>query len=71
MLVPDVVIDIRPLEIVTRVLGQLKIDAGQLNQNSRPDVMTATKVDCIDEICIYDICSDRLTSVPSPLTVLC
>ena len=39
-------------EIVIRLQGQLNIDAGLVNQKWRPDVKTATYVECINEICI-------------------
>ena len=44
--------------------GQLKIDTGLVNEEWRPDVKLTTYVDCIDDICIDDIRSDRLPSVP-------
>ena len=52
-------------EIVTRLLGQIiKIDAGPLKQELQPDVKTAFYVDCIGDICIVDIISNWLPSVP-------
>ena len=64
----DIIIAIRQIyscsDIITRLMGQLKIDTGLVNQEWRPDVKVATYVDCIDDICIDDIRSYRLTSVP-------
>ena len=50
-------------EIVIRLQGQLNIDAGLVNQKLRPDAKTATYVECINDICIYDMCSGWLSSV--------
>ena len=50
-------------EIVTRSLGQLKVDAGLVNQEWRPDVKMATYVHYIDDICINDIHSNWLPSM--------
>ena len=44
-------------EIVTRLLGQIKINAGPLNQELQPDVKTAIYVECIGDICIFNIIS--------------
>ena len=51
-------------EIVIRLQGQLNIDTGLVNQKWRPDVKTATYVKCINDICIDDIRSGWLSSVP-------
>ena len=53
-----------PSEIVIRLQGQLNIDAVLVNQKWRPDVKTATYVECINDICINDIRSGWLSSVP-------
>ena len=64
----DIIIAIRQLysasKIVNRLLGQLKIDAGLVNQEWRPDVKTAINGVCIDDIGIDDIHSDQLPSMP-------
>ena len=39
-------------EIVIRLQGQFNIDAGLVNQKWRPDLKTATYVECINDICI-------------------
>ena len=39
-------------EIVIRLQRQLIIDAGLVNKKYRPDVKTATYVECINDICI-------------------
>ena len=44
--------------IVTRLLGQIKIDTGPLYQESQPDVKIALYDDCIGDICIFDIISN-------------
>ena len=51
-------------EIVTRFVGQLKIDASLVNQKWQPGVKMATNVDCIDDICIDGTRSIQLPSVP-------
>ena len=51
-------------EIVIRLLGQLNIEAGLGNQKRRPDVKTASYVECINDISIDDIRSGWLLSVP-------
>ena len=53
-----------PSEVVIRLQGQLNINAGLVNQKRRPDVKTATYVECINDICINDIRSGWLSSVP-------
>ena len=55
----------QPSEIVIRLQGQLNIEVGLVNQKWRPDVKTATYVKCINDICIEDIRSGWLTSVPN------
>ena len=49
---------------VIRLQGQLDIDAGLVNQKWRPDVKMATYVECINDICINDMRSGWLLSVP-------
>ena len=49
---------------VIRLQGQLNIDAGLVIQKWRPDVKTATYVECINDICINDMRSGWLSSVP-------
>ena len=51
-------------EIVTRILGQLKIDTGLVSQEWRPALRGNLRRLCIDNIYIDDVCSDRLLSVP-------
>ena len=51
-------------EIVTRLLGQLKIVAGLVSQKWRPTLRANLRRVCIDDIYIDDIRSDRLLSVP-------
>ena len=53
-----------PSEIVIRLQGQLNTDAGLVNQKWRPDVKTATYVECINNNCINAIRSGWLSSVP-------
>ena len=60
---PDIIIATRQLysasEIVTRLLGQLKVDKGLAK-----DIKTATNVDYIDDIYIDDIRSSLLPTLP-------
>ena len=51
-------------EIVTRLLGQLKIDTGLVIQEWRPALRGNLRRLCIDDIYIDDIRSSRLLSVP-------
>ena len=51
-------------EIVIRLLGQIKVDATPLDQELQPDVKTVIYVDCICDICIHDIHSYWLLSLP-------
>ena len=53
-----------PSEIVIRLQGQLNIEEGLAYQKWRPDVKTASYVKCINDICIDDIRSGWLSSVP-------
>ena len=50
-------------EIVTRLLGQLKIDPGLINQEWKAK-LRRQYVNCIDDICINDIHFDQLPSLP-------
>ena len=52
------------LEIVTRLLGQLKIDAGLVSQEWRPALRGNLRRLCIDDNYIDDIRSGQLLSVP-------
>ena len=52
-------------EIVTRLLGQLKIDAGLVSQEWRPVLRGSLRRLCIDDIYIDDVLSGRLLSVPA------
>ena len=56
---PDIIIAIRQLysasEIVTRLLGQLKIVAGLVNQKWRPPLRANLRRLCIDDIYMDDI----------------
>ena len=65
---PDIIIAIRHLysasEIVSRLLGQLKIDAGLISQKWRPVLRGNLRRLCIDDIYIDDIRSGQLLSVP-------
>ena len=66
---PDIIIAIRQLysasEIVTRLLGQLKIDAGLVSQELMATALRGNlRRLCIDDIYIDDIRSGRLLSVP-------
>ena len=65
---PDIINATRQLysasEIVTRLLGQLKIDAGLVSQEWRPALRANLRRLCIDDIYIDDIRSGRLLSVP-------
>ena len=65
---PDIIIAIRQLysasEIVTRLLGQLKIDACLDSQEWRPALRANLRWLCIDDIYIKDIGSGRLLLVP-------
>ena len=65
---PDIIIAIRQLysasEIVTRLLGQLKIDAGLFSQKWLPALRANLRRLCIDDIYIEDIRSGPLLSVP-------
>ena len=47
-------------EIVTRLLGQLKIHAGLVSQEWRPMLRGNLRRLCIDDIYISDICSGWL-----------
>ena len=51
-------------EIVTRLLGQLKNDTDLVSQKRRPALRVNLRRLCIVDICIDDIRSDRLLSVP-------
>ena len=51
-------------EIVTRLLGQLKIDAGLVSQGWRLALRGNLSRLCIDDIYISDIRSSQLLSVP-------
>ena len=51
-------------EIVTKLLGQLKIDAGPVSQEWRPALRGNLRRLCIVDIYIDDIRSSRLLSVP-------
>ena len=51
-------------EIATRLLGQLKVEAGLVSQEWRPAFSGNLRRLCIDDIYIDDICSGRLLSVP-------
>ena len=51
-------------EMVIRLLGQITVDTGLLNQEIQPDVKTVIYVDSIGDICIEDIHSSWLPSVP-------
>ena len=59
----DITIGIRQLcsasEIITRLLGQLKIDAGLVSQEWRPALRANLRQLCIDDIYIDDIRSSR------------
>ena len=65
---PDITIATRQLysgsDIVTRLLGQLKIDAGLISQEWRPASRGNLLRLCIDDIYIDDARSGRLLSVP-------
>ena len=65
---PDIIIAIvqlySDLEIVARLLGQLKIDTDLVSQDWRLALKGNLRRLCIDDIYIYDICSGRLLSVP-------
>ena len=65
---PDSIIAISQLysapEIVTRLVGQLKIDADLVSQVWRPALIGNIRRLCIDDIYIDDIRSSRLLSVP-------
>ena len=65
---PNIIIAIPQLnsasEIVTRLLGQLKINAGLVNQEWRPALRANLRRLCINDIYIDHIRSDRLLSVP-------
>ena len=65
---PDIIIAIRQLysasEIATRLLGQLKINAGLVSQEWRPALSGNLRRLCIDDIYINDIHSSWLLSVP-------
>ena len=65
---PDIIIAICQLnsaqEIITRLLGQLKIDAGPVSQEWRPPLRGNLCRLCIDDIHIDDICSGQLLLVP-------
>ena len=65
---PDIIIATRQLysasEIVSRLLGQLKIDAGLVSQEWRPELRGNFPRLCIDDIYIDDIRSGQLLSVP-------
>ena len=64
----DIIIAIRQLnsasEIITRLLGQLKIDACLVSQQWQPVLRANLCRFCVDDIYINDICSGRLLSVP-------
>ena len=51
-------------EIVSRLHGQLKIDAGLVSQEWRPALSANLRRLCIDDIYIEDIRSVQLLSVP-------
>ena len=51
-------------EISIRLHGKLNIDAGLVNQILRPDVKKAPYFECINDICINDMPSGWLSSVP-------
>ena len=51
-------------EIVTRLLGQLKIDAGLVSQDRRPALRAELHRLCIDDIYIDNIRSGLVLSVP-------
>ena len=55
---------IQPLRDRYQARGQLNIEAGLVNQKWRPGVKKATYVKCINDICIEDIRSGWLSSVP-------
>ena len=65
---PDIVIAIRQLysasEIVSRLLGQLRIDADLVSQEWRPALKSSLRRLFIDDIYIDDIRSGQLLSVP-------
>ena len=65
---PDIIIVICQLysasEIVTRLLGQLKIDSGLVSQEWRKALRANLRSLCIDDIYIDDIHSGRLLSAP-------
>ena len=66
---PDIIIAIRQLysasEIVTRLLGQFKINAGLVSQEWRLALRGNLRWLCIDNIYIDHIRSGRLLSVPN------
>ena len=53
------------LETVTRLLGQLKINAGLVSQEWRQVLRGNLRRLCIDNIYIDDVRSGRLLSVPA------
>ena len=63
---PDSIIAIRQLnsasEIVTRLLGQLKIEAGLVSQEWRPALRDSLRLLFIDDIYIDDIYIDDIHS---------
>ena len=65
---PDIIIAIRQLysasEIVTKLLGQLKLDAGLVSQEWRPGFRAKLRRLCIDDLYIDDICSGWVLSMP-------
>ena len=64
---PDIIIATRQLnsasEIITRLPGQLKINAGFVSQEWRPPLRGNLRRLCIDDIYIDDIRAGRLLSV--------
>ena len=44
--------------------GTVNIEAGLVNQKWRPNIKTATYVECINDICIDDMRSGWLSSIP-------
>ena len=68
LMTPDIIIVIHQLysasDIVSRLLGHLKIDAGLVSLEWRPALRGNLRRLCIDDIYIDDIRSGQLLSVP-------